>query len=296
MNLKLVSIPAVVLAASTLAAPAFAERRGGTPHESRQSESRGQVQRAQPRPEAPRAQQPRQAVARPAPRAEVVAPRVVQAPRAVPRAETTPRAYAGGYAIPRANANGTPRAYAGGYAIPRTNGTPTYAGGYAVPRTAPRYNGYYNANHYYYYGSRYYPAPWHGWYGYAPYHPYYFRPWYSIGFGVSLGYPVPYYAYPYPVPVYGYGAPYDTVSVGPNNASYGGIALQITPNDAAVYVDGTYAGMAADFDGSRQPLTLMPGSHHVEITQNGFQPLVFDVTVQPGMVTPYQGALQPEER
>ena len=51
--------------------------------------------------------------------------------------------------------------------------------------------------------------------------------------------------------------------------------------------------VVSDFDGTRQPLTLTPGTHHIEIDQNGFQPLAFDVTVQPGMVTPYQGELQP---
>ena len=273
MDLTRFSIPAVVLAATTLAAsPALAERRGGTPQAQHQSENRGQAERrggaerAQPRAEQPRAQAPR-----PAPRADATprvqpAPRVEQAPRvdgrAVPRAQTAPR---------------------------------VYNGGVAVPRTTPRYdNGYYGAHYdnHYYYSGRYYSGPWRGYYGYAPYHPYYFRPRFSIGFGVYLGYPVPYYAYPYPVPVYGYGAPYGTVAMGPGNYSYGGIALQITPNDAQVYVDGNYAGVVADFDGSRQPLTLTVGTHHIEVVQNGFQPWVFDATVQPGMVTPYQGALQ----
>ena len=171
-------------------------------------------------------------------------------------------------------------------AVPRS-GVAVPRSGVAVPRVAPY------SNNRYYYGGHYYPSPWHGWYGYAPFHPYYFSPHYSIGFGVYLGYPVPYYSYPYPVPVYGYGAPYGDVTVGPNNVAYGGVALQITPPDAAVYVDGNYAGVASDFDGTRQPLTLVPGAHHIEINQNGFQPLAFDVTVQAGMVTPYQGALQP---
>jgi hypothetical protein len=281
MDIKFVSIPTVVLAAATLAAtPAFAQRRGGESRENHQSEHRAQAtERAQPR----QAPATRQEAARPAPRAEQAAPRAQQvAPRAeqaVPRAQQiAPRA------VPRAE-QAAPRAYTGGYAVPRT-----------APRSNGYSNGYYNGNHNYYYNGRYYPAPWHGWYGYAPYHPYYFRPHYSIGFGIYLGYPTPYYAYPYPVPVYGYGAPYNEVTVGPNQASYGGVSLQITPNDAAVYVDGNYAGVAADFDGTRQPLTLVPGTHHIEISQNGFQPLAFDVTVQPGMVTPYQGQLQPYER
>jgi hypothetical protein len=281
MNLKFVSLPAVVLAATTLAAaPAFAQRRGGEPRENRQSENRGQAERrgsaerAQPR----AAEAPRQA---PAP-----APRVEQ--RAVPRRDT-------GRAVePRRDNRGgvvvAPRAEViGPRAVPRE-----------VPRTvAPRYDGRYNGRSYghydnrYYYSGRYYGGPWRGYSGYAPFRPYYFRPRYSIGFGFYLGYPVPYYAYPYAVPVYGYGAPYGTVSVGPDTSSYGGVALEITPNDAAVYVDGTYAGVVADFDGSRQPLTLVPGAHHIEIVQTGFEPWAFDVTVQPGMVIPYQGSLRP---
>jgi hypothetical protein len=283
MDLKFVSLPAFALAATTIAAtPAFAQRHGGEPHANHHSENRRAPEHAQRRAQAPRPA--------PAPRVERAprmqqAPRVQQAPRyqQVPRYQQAPRAE--GRVVPRANA--TPR---------------YYGGGVAVPRTTPRYNSYYGHGNYgygnrYYYGGRYYATPWHGWYGYAPFHPYYFRPHFSIGFGVYVGYPVPYYAYPYPVPVYGYGAPYGEVSVGPNNSAYGGVALQISPNDAvddaAVYVDGTYAGIVSDFDGTHQPLTLTQGTHHLEIDHNGFQPLTFDVTVQPGMVTPYQGSLQP---
>jgi PEGA domain-containing protein len=288
MDLKFVSIPAVVLAATTMAAaPALAQRRGGEPRESRQAENRtenrGQAERrssgerAQPRAEAPRPT-PAPAPA-PAPRAEQ---RTEQ--RAEPRRETGRlvepwRADRGSVGVPRAQT--APRAYGGAVAVPRT-----------TPRYDNRYYGHYD-NHAYYYGGRYYPGPWRGYYGYAPYHPYYFRPRFTIGFGIYVGYPVAYYAYPYPVPVYGYGAPYGTVTAGPSNYSYGGVALQITPGDAAVYVDGTYAGVVADFDGSRQPLTLTAGTHHIEVVQNGFEPWAFDVNVQPGMVIPYQGSLRP---
>ncbi|HZT77665.1 MAG TPA: PEGA domain-containing protein [Vicinamibacterales bacterium] len=281
MDLKFLSVPAMMLAATTLAAtPAFAQRRGGTPHESRQSESHGQAEhRSSPERAQPRAEAPRQAPA----------PRVQQAPRVEQRVQPQREVIA-----PRA-------AVRGGVAVP--NGA--VRNGVAVPRVAPRYdNRYYGGHadnryyggHYdnrYYYGGRYYTSPWRGYYGYSPFRPYYFRPHFSLGFGIYLGYPVPYYSYPYPVPVYGYGAPYGEVTVGPNNSAYGGVALEITPNDAAVYVDGNYAGIVSDFDGSRQPLTLVPGAHHIEVVQNGFEPWAFDVTVQPGMVIPYQGALRP---
>jgi len=274
MTLKTFGMSAAVMA--MLATPAVAQERahrgeGSRPQaqahqqeraqENRQQnrESRG-GERAQPRTEAapqPRVEQraqPRgeQPRALPAPRQEGVAPRALPAPRAEGAA---PRA------IPRAY----PRVVE-----PRYNGGGGYYG--------PRYNSYYR--------------PWYGYRGYDPFRPYYFRPRYHIGFGIYVGYPVAYYAYPYPVPVYGYGAPTTEVYVGPN-AQYGGVALEIQPSDGYVYVDGAYAGVVADFDGSRQPLTLAAGQHHIEVDQNGFEPLVFDVTVQPGQVIPYQGQLRP---
>jgi hypothetical protein len=124
------------------------------------------------------------------------------------------------------------------------------------------------------------------------YRPYAFRPRFSIGFGIRVGYPVPAYAYPYPVPVYGYSAPPAPVVVGPGSSVYGGISLDMTPNDAAVYVDGGYAGIVSDFDGTRQPLTLAAGTHRIEVQEAGYEPLQFDVTVQAGEVIPYQGDLQ----
>jgi PEGA domain len=145
-----------------------------------------------------------------------------------------------------------------------------------APRVAPRYV----------YRAPYYAAP--------VYRPYIFRPRVSVGLGLFVGYPVPYsYSYAYPIHVYGYRAPVAPVLVGPGTPYYGGISLEIWPSDATVYVDGAYAGIVADFDGTRQPLTVMPGTHRIEVQAAGLVPLVFDVTVQPGQVIPYQGQLQP---
>jgi hypothetical protein len=109
-----------------------------------------------------------------------------------------------------------------------------------------------------------------------------------------IGYPVPYaWSFPYAVPVYGYPAPGGPVAVGPGTAVYGGVSLEINPPDAAVYVDGAYAGQVADFDGTRQPLTLVEGRHQIEISADGYQPMVFDVDVVAGQVIPYRGDLQP---
>jgi len=145
------------------------------------------------------------------------------------------------------------------------------------------------------YGPRYAPhyAPRYGYGVHGYYRPYVYRPRFSIGFGIYAGYPVPWaYSIPYPVAVYGYAAPRGPVMVTPGSSAYGGVALEITPDDAAVYVDGTYAGLVRDFDGSTQPLTLTAGNHRIDIEAQGFAPLSFDVGVQPGQVIPYRGDLQ----
>jgi hypothetical protein len=105
---------------------------------------------------------------------------------------------------------------------PRYNGSGVYGGNYTN-------RGYYNNRNYYSYNNGYRNYGYrgygyHGGYYHAPvhfYHPYYsFRPRYSIGFGLWVGYPVPYtyayydpfyygaYAYPYGYPSTVYPAPY----------------------------------------------------------------------------------------
>ena len=168
-------------------------------------------------------------------------------------------------------------------------------------------------------------------YGYRFYTPYYaFRPRLSLGFGLWVGYPVGYpywatpYAYPYPsyysypysyqYPYqnpypYPYGYPGSTrsyvapesnvLTVAPNaaggtaSAATGGVSFQITPGDAAVFVDGVYVGTADNFSATAPPLTLAAGPHHFELRAEQYQPMVFEVNVSAGQVIPYQGAMQP---
>ena len=147
---------------------------------------------------------------------------------------------------------------------------------------APRYSPHYSPRGYGYYGSQSY------------YRPYMFRPRYSIGFGIFSGFPVPYtYSYSSPIWVYGYRAPRDRVFVTPGSPYYGGIALEMTPYDADVFVDGTYAGRVEDFDGATQPLTLSAGIHEIEVQAQGYEPMRINVEVQPGQVIPYRGDLRP---
>jgi PEGA domain-containing protein len=129
--------------------------------------------------------------------------------------------------------------------------------------------------------------------------PYYaFRPRWSLGYGLWVGYPVAYpYYYPYPAPypdpnypTYPY--PSDSVNVTPS--AIGWLSFDITPTYADVYVDGQYVGTVADFGPTTQPLSLAPGRHYVSIRAAGFAPMVFDVDVLPGQVLPYQGSMRPE--
>ena len=265
-QLKTLITPAALLAAFTFAAaPSFAQdRHHGRENQSGQASGARSAERAQPRSETSRPQggaAPRAESRQETPRAQAARP--VETPRAQPpRQAETPRVDS------RANVS---RQYDGrrneevGRAVPRSSYSPRY-----TPRYAPRV-----------YGPRSY------------YRPYLFRPRFSIGFGIYAGYPVPYaYSYPYPIEVYGYGAPRTEVMVNPGSSAYGGVALEITPADADVFVDGEYAGKVQDFDGTTQPLTLTPGTHKIEVQAPGYEPMIVDVGVQPGQVIPYRGDLR----
>jgi len=215
--------------------------------------------------ESARAQQSERAAERP--RADAAAPAPAQARQ---------------YAVPRAQAAAPPVVVHPNVA-PRYNARPYVAHPYAGPvYVRPSYRAYPYARPYYY-------RP----YAVAPYYSaiYPFRPNSHLSFGITLGYGVPYYAYPYPVSVYGYAAPPAPIVVGPNSTQYGGVSLELSPPDAQVFVDGNYAGVVADFDGTRQPLTLTAGRHHIDIDANGYRPFSFDVNVLPGQVLPYRGDL-----
>ena len=145
-----------------------------------------------------------------------------------------------------------------------------------------------------YYGPhRSYYRPYYG-YGY-PYrygYPYYgygypYRSGFSIGIGVGFGYGYPYYGYPYygyPYAYggypYAYGYPGGYVAYG--GSAYGGIRIEGAVRNAEVYVDGGFAGIVDNFDGTFQRLQLEPGTHSVEIRAPGVPPLNYDVNVQPG--------------
>jgi hypothetical protein len=116
-------------------------------------------------------------------------------------------------------------------------------------------------------GGYFYADPF--WYGY---------PWYGYGWS-PYQYPIGGYPYPYP---YGYRyAERDSA-----------VRLEATPKDAEVFVDGYYAGIVDDFDGSFQHLDLEPGPHSIEIRVPGAPPISFDVNVQPGRTVTFHAGIR----
>jgi hypothetical protein len=93
---------------------------------------------------------------------------------------------------------------------------------------------------------------------------YYAYPYWGVGFGWgpywgSYWYGSPYWGYPYP---YWDGGYYD------NGAD---LRLEVKPKQAQVYVDGYYAGLVDDFDGTFQRLRLRPGEHELVLFLDGYK-------------------------
>ena len=179
----------------------------------------------------------------------------------------------------------------------RTQGVQTRAAIPRQPNTRSTYYPNYPNNGHGYPGDRhghYYPSHpyshYHAVYPYAHYHAsYYYYPYYRYpygygSFGLGFFYYDPYVWAPtwyYNGYSYGYGYGYPV----------GEVRLQVQPRDAEVYVDGNYAGRVDDFDGSFQSLRLEEGTYRIEIVADGYEPLEFDVQIQPGRKINYRGTL-----
>jgi hypothetical protein len=181
-----------------------------------------------------------------------------------------------------------------GHAVPRGGGprgpSGSYAGRVYDPRGVVSSRGIVRGP----LRSYYYP-----YYGYR--HPYAYRSSIALGFYGGFGYPFygygyPYYGYGYPAYGYSYGGYYPYGYgyggygyggyAGPVGgyavSAYGGVRIQGAPRNAQVFVDGYYAGVVDDFDGTFQRLPLEAGAHEIEIRAPGLPPMTYDVNVQPG--------------
>lgn len=97
----------------------------------------------------------------------------------------------------------------------------------------------------------------YGYLGY-PYYPYYSPYYYGSAFG-AYGDPYAYYPGSY-YPYYGYGPARGWASV----------RIEVKPRQAKVYVDGYYAGVVDDYDGTFQRLNVPAGNHEITVYLEGF--------------------------
>jgi hypothetical protein len=145
----------------------------------------------------------------------------------------------------------------------------------------------------------------------------------QVFWGGVAGYPVypyyPYYGFPYDYPQYDsptapedyppqtyspaqtYGGDYraggitaglSTYFMELGNQNVSALTFDVFPPTAEVFVDGVYVGIIQDFSAGRA-LTVVAGTHRVELHAAGFSPAAFDVVLTAGQVVPYTGELQP---
>jgi hypothetical protein len=106
------------------------------------------------------------------------------------------------------------------------------------------------------------------------------------------GYPG--YGYGYGSYSYG-GGPYGLYSSGggySSGISAAGLKLKVKPSSAKVYVDGYFAGTVDEFDSVFQRLPLNPGSHHIDVSADGYTTLSFDISAEPYQTINYRGELK----
>ena len=252
MRTRQVLTPAVaLLALGLLAAPASAGQGRPRPDQ-KKAAAQAVPRRTAPEPQAARPQQARPQQARPQqvrPQQARPQERRATGPRRDERPRIDVRRNAGPRYVPRREVNRV-------YVVPRRVYRPTYRY-VASPRFARSY--------------------------------FTFRPRLNIGFGLWLGYGVPYpytYVRSYAPRVYGSMGVVRGVSI------YGGVTFNLSPYDALVFVDGQYVGRVDDFSPVAPPLTLTPGLHRIEVQADGYQPMAWDVEIAPGQVIPYQGAMR----
>ena len=74
----------------------------------------------------------------------------------------------------------------------------------------------------------------------------------------------------------------------------GEIELEVTPDRAAVFVDGHFAGTVNQFRGAGRGMLVAPGNHHIKIDLVGYQPFETDVTLLAKQKITVKTTLAPE--
>ena len=117
-----------------------------------------------------------------------------------------------------------------------------------------------------------------GGYYYRPYFydPFWFDPWYGFAYGQ------------YPWGPYGY-PPYGGYRVDPGAS----LRLEVKPKEAEVYVDGFYAGIVDDFNGTFQRLSVTPGEHQIELFLDGYRTVHQKLYVTPRKTLNVKYSMEP---
>lgn len=86
------------------------------------------------------------------------------------------------------------------------------------------------------------------------------------------------YPFPYPYGAYRYGPESD-------------LRIDVTPKEAAVYVDGYFAGTVDEFNGTFQRLHVMPGEHEIVIYLDGYRSMRERLYLSPNATRKIVGTL-----
>jgi hypothetical protein len=121
----------------------------------------------------------------------------------------------------------------------------------------------------------YYPRFYYSSFGYPGYYwPYYYGGFYDPFFWGQYRYPPPYYGRYY----------YDDT---------GSAHLKVTPRNAQVYVDGYFAGIVDNFDGSFQRLDVDAGEHELQFYLEGYRPFSVKVLFVRGRTVKITQTMEP---
>jgi PEGA domain len=71
------------------------------------------------------------------------------------------------------------------------------------------------------------------------------------------------------------------------------IKLKVSPDRAAVFVDGAYAGTAHEFGGIGRAMLVKPGKHHIKIDLPGYRTFDTDVNLLPNQKVTIKTKLEP---
>ena len=88
----------------------------------------------------------------------------------------------------------------------------------------------------------------------------------------------PRYPYPYPIAM---------------DHLRGALRIEMSPKDAEVYVDGYYAGIVDDYDGTFQRLRVTPCAHEIVVRREGYHSFREDLYVSPDTVHRIRRNLDP---